>query len=271
MVRMMVAAVQGPGAAKAMRLTYTAVSGMGRWMGYIGGVMMVISALYTLRLHLPGLRRIGNSKTWFDFHVVFGLAGPALSLLHTDFNIFSPLERPLVTALWWATTFIVVSGIVGRFFYTAIPRFEAGTERERRRLDEGIQQVADQWASMTMSANVLAQFLKAQEKMAEREQVDADDMGAIGFLVFLFKSELERLKAEAQLRTKTMGNMRNTKLRKTAVKLMSRRSVIERRMQMYGLAKRLLAQWRGIHIGISIVMFVLLFAHVAISVYAMGW
>jgi len=240
-------------------------------MGYLGGGMMVISALYTLRLNLPGLRRIGNSKTWFDFHVVFGLAGPALSLLHTDLHIFSLLERPLVTTLWWATFAIVLSGIVGRFFYTAIPRFEAGTERERRRLDEGIQQVADQWASMTMSANVLAQFLKAQEKMSEREQVDADDMGAFGFIVFLVKSELERLKAEAQLRTKTMGAMQNKKLRKTAVRLMSRRAIIERRMQLYGLTKRLLAQWRGIHIGISIVMFVLLFAHVAISVYAMGW
>ncbi len=42
-------------------------------------------------------------------------------------------------------------------------------------------------------------------------------------------------------------------------------------MQFYGLAKRLLAQWRGIHIGISIFMFVLLAAHVAISVYAVGW
>jgi|GEM_PF-263270 len=271
LMRLTVGALQGPGAAKATRLGYTAVSGMGRWMGYLGAGMMVVSALYTLRLNLPGLRRIGNSKTWFDFHVVFGLAGPALTLLHTDFHIFNVLERPLVTSLWWCTLAIVLSGVVGRFFYTAIPRLEAGTEREKRRLDEGIQQVADQWASMTMSANVLAQFLKAQEKMQERDQVDPDSMGAVGFLVFLVKSEFERIQAEAQLRTKTMGGMRNKKLRRTTIKLMSRRSVIERRMQLYGIAKKLLAQWRGIHIGISIFMFVLLVAHVGISVYAVGW
>lgn len=271
LLRMIVKALQGPAAAEATRLGYTAVSGMGRWMGYLGAGMMVVSALYTLRLNVPGLRRVGNSRTWFDFHVVFGLAGPALTLLHTDFHIFNVLERPLVTSLWWCTLAIVLSGVVGRFFYTAIPRLEAGTEREKRRLDEGIQQVADQWASMTMSANVLAQFLKAQEKMKERDQVDPESMGAFGFIVFLIKSEFERLQAEAQLRTKTMGGMRNKKLRNTTIKLMSRRSVIERRMQLYGIAKRLLAQWRGIHIGISIFMFVLLVAHVGISVYAMGW
>ncbi|MCA9553927.1 MAG: 4Fe-4S dicluster domain-containing protein [Myxococcales bacterium] len=271
LLRMTVGALQGPLAAKTVQLTYTAVSGMGRWMGYLGGGMMVISALYTLRLNLPGLRRIGNSRTWFDFHVVFGLAGPALTLLHTDLQIFSPLDRPLVTSLWWATVAIVLSGVVGRFLYTAIPRFEASADRERRRLDEGIQQVADQWAAMTMSANVLAQFLKAQEKAQQSGAPDAEDMGVVGFLVAMFKAEVERFKAEAQLRTKTMGGMKNKKLRKTTIKLMSARAVIERRVQLYGLAKRLLAQWRGIHIGISIFMFVLLFAHVAISVYAMGW
>jgi Fe-S-cluster-containing hydrogenase component 2 len=269
--RGLVGLLQGPAAAKSVQLGYTAVSGMGRWMGYLGGGMMVISALYTLRLHLPGLRRIGNSRTWFDFHVVFGLAGPALSLLHTDLQIFSPLERPLVTSLWWCTVAIVLSGVVGRFLYTAIPRFEASADRERRRLDEGIQQVADQWASMTMSANVLAQFLKAQEKAQEKAPEAPEDMGVVGFLVAMAKAELERLKAESQLRSKTMGGMKNKKLRRTTIKLMSRRAVIERRVQLYGLAKRLLAQWRGIHIGISIFMFVLLFAHVAISVYAMGW
>jgi hypothetical protein len=35
-------------------------------------------------------------------------------------------------------------------------------------------------------------------------------------------------------------------------------------------AKPLLARWRALHIGITVVMFVLLVAHVAISIWAMG-
>lgn len=251
-------------------LGWSAVTGIGRWMGYIGAGMMVISALYTLRLHVPGLRRIGSSRTWFDFHVVFGLAGPVLSLLHTDMQIWAIHERALVVSLWWCVTFIVVSGIVGRFLYTAIPKLEASTEREKRRLDEGIQQIADQWAAMTMSANVLAQFQKAREK-SEDDGGAHEDMGAFAFFWFLVRSEVSRISGEISLRFKTLGGMQNKKLRASTIRLMSRRSVVERRMQLYGLAKRLLAQWRGIHIGVSIVMFVLLIAHVAISVYAVGW
>ena len=264
-----ISVLDGPVAAATYELKYTPVAGLGRWLGYIGAGMMTISALYTLRLHIPGLKRVGNSKVWFDFHVVFGLTGPLLSLLHTNFSIFGFTERPLVTALWWCITFIVVSGIVGRFLYTAIPKLEASTERERRKLDDGIQQVADQWASMTMSANVLSQFLKAQEKSAEGSV--AAQGTAWQFFVFMVQSEISRLKAEWALRTKTMGDMKNHKLRRTTLRLMSRRSVIERRMQFYDVAKRLLAQWRGIHIGISIVMFVLLVVHMAISIYAVGW
>lgn len=269
--RPLVGLISGPQVAATLLLNYTPVTGFGRWMGYLGGGMMVLSALYTLRLHVPGLRKIGSSKTWFDFHVVFGLAGPVLSLLHTDLHIWNIMERTLVVSLWWATFLIVVTGLVGRFLYTAIPKMEANTEREKKKLDEGIQAVADQWASMTMSANVLSQFLKAQEKTKQREERNNQEMGGAQFLWFLFTSEIERVSAEFALRFKTMGQMRNAKLRRTTIKLMSRRSVIERRQQFYGLTKRMLAQWRGLHIGVSIVMFVMLVAHVAISVYAVGW
>lgn len=268
--RVLVELASGPVAASTLSLGYFAVSGMGRWMGYIGSFMMTISALYTLRLHVPGLRKIGSSKTWFDFHVVFGLAGPILVLLHTDLHVLRFLERPLVTFLWWCVPAVVLSGLVGRFLYTAIPKAEYVTEKEKRRLDEGIKSVADQWASMTMSANVLAQFLKAQEKTQEKRETEATNKGFFAFVWFMITSELGRISAELALRFKTMGQMRNAKLRKTTIRLMSRRAVIERRMQFYGMAKRLLAVWRAIHIAISILMFVLLVAHMAISIYAVG-
>ncbi|MCK6549404.1 4Fe-4S dicluster domain-containing protein [Myxococcota bacterium] len=268
--RAIIGAVQGAEAASKLVLTYAAVSGMGRWMGYVGSAMMTLSALYTLRLHVPGLRKIGSSKTWFDFHVVFGLAGPVLVLLHTNLNVFQLLSRPLVTGLWWCVPAVVLSGLVGRFLYTAIPKLEHHTEKEKKRLDEGIKAVADQWASMTQHANVLHQFLKAQEKTQDKRENEAEGKGLLGFLWFLLQSEVGRISAELALRTKTMGKMRNAKLRNMTIKLMSRRSVIERRMQFYGVAKRLLALWRHIHIAISILMFVLLAIHVAISIYAMG-
>ena len=250
-------------------LDLTPAFGFLRWMGYIGATMMTLAALYTLRLNVPGLRRIGNSRTWFDFHVVFGIAGPLLVLLHTDFSILSFTTRPLVTALWWFTAAIVVSGLVGRFFYTAVPRLEAAAARERKKLDTGIKTVADEWSSLTVSANVMAQFMKAQEKSEKVAEQGVDD-STFKIAMDLIRGELGRIGSKRALRSRTLGAMKNQQLREATLQLISKRSSITRRIQLYTLAKRLLAQWRGIHIGITIAMFVLLFFHVVFSIYATG-
>lgn len=269
--RLFVELVEGPASAASLALTLTPVSGFLRWMGYIGSAMMVLSALYTLRLHVPVIRRVGSARTWFDFHVVFGLAGPALSLLHTNFSIFDLAARPLVVSLWWAVFGIVVSGLLGRFFYTAIPRLEAAAERQRMELDRGIKGVADEWSQMTMSANVLAQFMKAQEKTGSDSAAALEQMGVGRALLELARMEWTRLGSAWALRRRTLRGMKNRKLRSAALSLVSQRAGVDRRLALYGLAKRLLAWWRGVHIAITLLMFVLLAAHVAISVYATGW
>lgn len=264
--KQIVSLAAGEAAASKLFLTYAAVSGMGRWMGYLGAGMMTIAALYTLRLNLPGLRRVGNSKTWFDFHVVFGIAGPLLSLLHTDFHVFSLYW---VTFLWWSVFLVVVTGLIGRYLYTAVPKLEVQSERAKKQLDDGIKQVADQWGNMTMSANVMQQFLKAQEKTAATQD-KAPSMGFFQLMSYLAISELRSIRAAVQLRFRLLGKMKNAKLRRAAISLMTQRSQAERRAKILGFAKPLLAKWRAIHIGITIVMFVLLVAHVAISIWAMG-
>ncbi|MFO0722203.1 MAG: 4Fe-4S dicluster domain-containing protein [Myxococcota bacterium] len=265
LVRLFVRLRSGPGTARAMVLTMEAASGMGRWMGYLGAGMMVVAALYTLRLNLPGLRRLGSSKTWFDLHVVFGIVGPILSLLHTNLHVF---QLYWVTILWWAVVLVVLSGLVGRYLYTAVPRLEMESERSKKSLDDGIKAAADQWASMTRSANVLQHFLKAQEKTAALEA--GRTLGSLELVWMLLSSELRRIRAAVTIRTRLLGSMKNAKLKRAALHLMQRRGEAERRAKLIGLAKPLLAKWRAIHIAISVVMFLLLIAHVAISIWAVG-
>ena len=264
--RQLISAIEGPAVAGKLALNYSAVSGFGRWLGYIGAAMMVVSALYTLRLHVPGIRRIGSSKTWFDFHVVFGLAGPLLSLLHTDFNVF---QLYWVSALWWAVFGVVITGVVGRYLYTLIPRIEVAADRDKKSLDGAILKVADRWSALTRSANVMQHFLKAQEKRAEREEPSAHT-GVLRLTAFLLAAELRRIRAAVAIRFRMLGDMQNTELRRTAIKLMARRAAVERRTEALGVARRLMTKWRAFHIGLSIIMLLLLVAHAAISIWATG-
>jgi hypothetical protein len=171
--------------------------------------------------------------------------------------------------VWWPVFLVVLSGVVGRFIYTAIPRAELATDKDKKALDHGIQDVADQWSSMTVSANVLQQFLKAQEKHEELSEPKSG-LGLVAFLRELAIGEIRRIRGAKALRTRLMGQMKNERLRATAIKLMARRATVERRTEMLGVARRLLTQWRAYHIGVSILMLIALLAHIALSIYATG-
>jgi hypothetical protein len=112
----------------------TASSLIGHGIGIAGFILMLMTAtLYSLR-KLRTDARWGNTAAWLKFHTVTGLVGPYMVLLHTSmrFNGLAGLAMLL-------TVVVVVSGLVGRYIYTRVPRTaedlaaEAGdADRERR-------------------------------------------------------------------------------------------------------------------------------------------
>ena len=95
----------------------TAASLVGHGIGIAGFVLMLMTAtLYSLR-KLRVDARWGATSSWLRFHMVTGLVGPYMVLLHTAWR-FQGLAG-LTTVL---TVVVVASGVVGRFIYTAIPR-----------------------------------------------------------------------------------------------------------------------------------------------------
>ena len=103
----------------------TASGWVGHGIGIAGFVLMLMTAtLYSLR-KLRGGAAWGPTASWLRFHMVTGLVGPYMVLLHTAMR-FSGLAG--VTML--LTVLVVASGLVGRFLYTRVPRSpEAGARR----------------------------------------------------------------------------------------------------------------------------------------------
>lgn len=95
----------------------TASSLVGHGIGIAGFILMLMTAtLYSLR-KLRTDARWGSTAGWLKFHMVTGLIGPYMVLLHTAmmFNGLAGLTMLL-------TVVVVVSGIVGRYLYTRVPR-----------------------------------------------------------------------------------------------------------------------------------------------------
>ena len=97
----------------------------GHGLGIFGFLLMLITeTLYSIRKRMRTVR-FGRMSLWLQFHIFTGLVGPYMVLLHTSWK-FNGLAG--VTTL--LTVVIVISGFVGRYIYTRIPRTADGVAIE---------------------------------------------------------------------------------------------------------------------------------------------
>lgn len=97
----------------------------GHSLGIIGFLLMLMTEiLYSLRKR-SRKARWGRMSSWLEFHIFTGLVGPFMVLLHTSWK-FNGLAG--VTTLF--SVVIVVSGFLGRYIFTRIPRTLDGVEME---------------------------------------------------------------------------------------------------------------------------------------------
>ncbi len=111
---------------------FPAASGFyGHMMGVLGFLLMLMTeTLYSARKR-SRRARWGRMSDWLSFHIFTGLVGPYLVLLHSSWK-FNGLAG--VTMLF--TVVIVVSGFIGRYIYTAVPRTADGIVMEADQLNQ---------------------------------------------------------------------------------------------------------------------------------------
>lgn len=95
---------------------------IGYWLGVAGGSAMLLLFSYPLRKYVRALHRLGKVKWWFVVHMVLGVAGPLLILLHSTFRIGS-LNAGVAL---WSMLVVAASGVVGRFIYLRVHRGLSG-------------------------------------------------------------------------------------------------------------------------------------------------
>jgi len=92
---------------------YTPGSDIGYNLGLAGGLMMLALLGYPLRKRLAWLSSAGRVSKWFSVHMVLGVAGPSLILLHCTLQ-----WRSLNAAIaFWCMVIVASSGLLGRYLY----------------------------------------------------------------------------------------------------------------------------------------------------------
>jgi ABC-type multidrug transport system fused ATPase/permease subunit len=99
---------------------------MGYWIGVIGAVMMLVLLLYPLRKYFRFAHGWGNIRFWFWAHVLLGIFGPLLILLHSNFRTGS---LNAAVALY-SMIVVALSGVAGRFIFQRVNRGLLGEQTE---------------------------------------------------------------------------------------------------------------------------------------------
>ena len=107
----------------------------GHGLGILGFILMLMTeTLYSLRKRSRSVRW-GKMSSWLQFHIFTGLVGPFMVLLHSSWKFHG-----LAGATTLLTIIIVVSGFIGRYIFTRIPRTLDGTEVEGALSEEALRQ-----------------------------------------------------------------------------------------------------------------------------------
>jgi len=97
----------------------------GHGIGILGFIFMLMTeTLYSLRKRSRSVRW-GKMSMWLQLHIFTGLVGPYMVLLHTSWKF-----NGIAGATTLLTIIIVVSGFIGRYIFTRIPRTVDGLEIE---------------------------------------------------------------------------------------------------------------------------------------------
>jgi hypothetical protein len=128
----------------------TPVSGLGYWLGIVGGGMMLILALYPMRKRMRSLSAIGSVTFWFNTHMILGIVGPVLVLWHANFQLGA-----INSAVALIVTLVVAgSGVIGRFLH--------------KKINSGLYGAKAEVQEVMADADELRGFIGADPHVAER-------------------------------------------------------------------------------------------------------
>jgi hypothetical protein len=227
----------------------------GHSLGILGFILMLATeTLYSLRKRSRSARW-GKMSAWLQFHIFTGLVGPYMVLLHSSWKF-----NGLAGVVMLLTVVIVLSGFIGRYIYTAVPRTLDGAELEASALELEIQRANGELTSW------LAGHPESMRVLADRLEIapKGGSSGMVGFIGRPFSDLGTRLRWGWE-RTKMDAASREQA--RHLEKLLQRQAALQRQLSSLAIARRLLGLWYTIHIPIGLSLFVAAFIHIVASVY----
>src|SRR5438105_2540855 len=245
--------------------------GVGYWLGIIGGSLMLLLLVYSLRKRWTWLSFLGSTPSWFRFHMVLGIAGPVCILYHANFGIGATNSN---VALFSMLT-VAISGLIGRYIYVHIHHGLYGRKLELGELRTG----AEGLRNLSGSISFLPELVTRIEAVEQRLLKAGPHLSFLGFakppvVAFIAlgaRWQLHRYirhALHAGARRSAVVALEHKRLGLTARCYVDRRLAATRRVAGFEGYERLFSLWHALHIPLIFIMVIAAVIHViAVHVY----
>ncbi len=240
-------------------------------LGIFGTVLFCVLFLYALRKAMPFLGRIGTARQWMDFHVIIGVSAPVLIAFHASFKF-----NNVAGAAFWIMLAVALSGVIGRYLYSQIPRSLNAAELSYQELEAREDELADALAKQSLFDPMYLQKIFA---MPSAEHVRNSPVLLI--LAEMFLLDLARPLKLARLRRKEMGHAlvvlslggllrMGTPELEAIIRQIRAKAALSKRILFLDRAQRIFHLWHIIHRPFSYAFVVLALVHI-VNAIRMGY
>jgi hypothetical protein len=245
--------------------------GVGYALGIIGGSLMLILLVYSLRKRWTWLKFLGSTPGWFRFHMVLGIAGPVCILYHSNFATGATNSN---VALFSMLT-VAGSGLIGRYIYARIHHGLYGRKLELGELRAG----ADGLRNLSSRISFLPELVTRIDTAEQRLLKAGPHLSFLGFAkptvvaIAAFRARWElhhyiRHSLHTGSRRSAVVAAEQKRLGLTARGYVDRRLAATRRVASFEGYERLFSLWHALHIPLIFMMVIAAIIHViAVHVY----
>jgi hypothetical protein len=245
--------------------------GVGYVLGIVGGSLMLLLLVYSLRKRWNWLSFLGSTPAWFRFHMVLGIAGPLCILYHSNFGTGATNSN---VALFSMLT-VAVSGLIGRYIYVHIHHGLYGRKLELGELRAG----ADGLRSLSGGISFLPELVTRIDSAEQRLLKAGPHLSFLGFakpIVVALIALKARWRLHGYIRNALHAGARRSavialehkRLGLTARCYVDRRLAATRRVAGFEGYERLFSLWHALHIPLIFIMVIAAIIHVvAVHVY----
>lgn len=231
-------------------------SPIGHVLSIFGFILMLgAEVLYSWRKLQKGTG-MGKLRIWLQMHIIIGLVGPYLVLLHSAWRL-----NGLAGLVMLLTFLMVGSGFLCYYIYPLLPRNVEGAELTIPEIQAQIAAAnakLQTWESEHPAA--VAELGQRLELLTE--SIPSGDTKSVLGSVFLRWGYQRQLRQELQ-KLQSAGIGQAVELEQ----LLDRHYRLETQIHSLATARKLLGQARTIHIVVGVVLFALAFVHIGVALY----